>query len=305
MGFHNTTPLASLLAKLSSHMQPDFLIIGAQKCGTTALYTYLAKHPQIMPAKIKEVNFFNQDACYHKGSLWYHLHFPEHNQIKQACVTFEATPYYLYYPQVAQRIYQYDPQLKLIALFRHPVERAYSAWNMHRRLFAGQVEPTLLKAIEEISQKDRHMTRHLFTQINPEIRNKMRDFFLGRRLINFDEITKQEIKQIEAGQFMPYPDYIHCGLYAQQLERYLIYFKRQQIHIVDSQQLRTNPAQVLHEITQFLDLPEHNWEQENLAEARDAYQYPLDEKTRRRLHAFYQSYNEQLYDLIGHDFNWH
>src|SRR5262245_23608672 len=55
---------------------PDFLIIGAQKCGTTSLYHYLVQHPCIYPASIKEVGFFDQYLKYRKGVRWYRSHFP-------------------------------------------------------------------------------------------------------------------------------------------------------------------------------------------------------------------------------------
>lgn len=302
MTLRNPTPLANLLTKLSSHMRPDFLIIGAQKCGTTALYMYLSHHKQIVSGRCKEIHFFDQDANYRKGSFWYHLHFPHVDEITLETLAFEATPYYLYYPPVAQRIYEYDPHLKLIILLRNPVDRAYSAWNMFRRL---AVDGTVQELLETIQAEKQSASTRIFADINPEARDGLLRFFLADGPQSFAEATKKEIEQIEAGVLMPYPNFVHCGLYVQQLERYLTYFKRQQIHIIDSQRLRTNPVQILDEVTQFLNLPDHDWRQENLAETRAAYQSPVDKKTRRWLQAFYQPYNEQLYELVEHDFNWH
>ena len=58
----------------SIRMVPDFIIIGAQKGGTTSLYRYLIEHPNIAPIYVKEPHFF--DIYYHKGLGWYRSHFP-------------------------------------------------------------------------------------------------------------------------------------------------------------------------------------------------------------------------------------
>lgn len=111
--------------------RPAFLIIGTQKGGTDALYTYLSYHPNIILPIKKEIHFFSHDKCFNKGTVWYHSHFSRPHVLGQH-VTFEATPAYLYYPASAERIFSYDSQIMLIVLLRDPVERAFSAWNMYR-----------------------------------------------------------------------------------------------------------------------------------------------------------------------------
>jgi Sulfotransferase domain len=113
----------------------DFLIVGTQKGGTTALSAFLRQHPQIFIPRVKEAHFFDmtrkyladvKDPCpyvrYHElfeiarpGQLW-----------------GEATPIYMFLPFVADRIFHYNPTVKLIFLLRNPVERAYSAYKMER-----------------------------------------------------------------------------------------------------------------------------------------------------------------------------
>src|SRR5207249_2276295 len=66
---------------------PDFLIVGAQKSGTTSLYHYLSAHRLVMPAATKEIHFFNSN--YHRGLSWYRSHFPLNRPAK---ITGEATP---------------------------------------------------------------------------------------------------------------------------------------------------------------------------------------------------------------------
>ena len=70
--------------------KPDFLIVGAQKSGTTALQSFLNQHPRIKCAERKEVGFFNRDKCYQQGAAWYTRHFPRPSW--PGTLLFEATP---------------------------------------------------------------------------------------------------------------------------------------------------------------------------------------------------------------------
>lgn len=110
---------------------PDFLIIGAQKAGTTALYHYLIQHPQILPNKTyKEVHFFDKSENYVQGIGRYLKDFP--NRLNKGTrLTLDATPEYLFYSQVPRRIIQSLGEVKMIVLLREPASRAYSAWNMY------------------------------------------------------------------------------------------------------------------------------------------------------------------------------
>ena len=103
---------------------PDFLIIGAQRSGTTWLYNVLGVHPEIAMAKDrKEVHFF--DRYYHRGLEWYKRRFPDNPNMKAG----EATPAYLYNPKCPKRISETLPDVKLICILRNPVERALSAYR--------------------------------------------------------------------------------------------------------------------------------------------------------------------------------
>ncbi|MEQ9552871.1 MAG: sulfotransferase domain-containing protein [Coleofasciculus sp. G3-WIS-01] len=118
---------------------PDFLIIGAAKAGTTTLYKYLCRHSQFYqpapentayvpqkPYSYKEPNFFGCDENYAKGINYYASLFTE-AQVHQVCG--EASTDYTKYPQFpesAARIAHHCPDVKLIYIMRHPVDRAYS-----------------------------------------------------------------------------------------------------------------------------------------------------------------------------------
>jgi len=105
---------------------PDFLIIGAAKSGTTTLYKYLDKHPQVFFSAIKEPQFLALDEKYAKGIEWYASLFSL-AQPKQVCgeASTDYTKFPLYH-QTASRMAQVLPYVKMIYIMRHPVERAYS-----------------------------------------------------------------------------------------------------------------------------------------------------------------------------------
>lgn len=107
---------------------PDFLLIGATKCGTTTLYQYLQRHPQIFMSTPKEPEFFasENDANFAKGIDWYASLYREaepHQLCGEASTRYTHWPHL---PHTASRIADLLPDVKLIYIMRHPVERAYS-----------------------------------------------------------------------------------------------------------------------------------------------------------------------------------
>ncbi len=113
---------------------PNLFIIGAAKAGTTALYDYLAQHPQVFLSRVKEPMFFSREEFYAKGLDWYDDFY--FRGAESYPVRAEATPHYLYWSEkVAPRIKEVygDRPVKFIVSFRDPVSRAHSwYWNMVR-----------------------------------------------------------------------------------------------------------------------------------------------------------------------------
>ncbi len=114
---------------------PDFLIVGAQRSGTTSLYRYLLAHPQALPASpSKGVHYFDK---HHGRSLrWYRAHFPTESARRSREARFgapvvagEGSPYYLFHPHGPARAAAAVPQARIIAMLRDPVERAYSHYQ--------------------------------------------------------------------------------------------------------------------------------------------------------------------------------
>jgi hypothetical protein len=84
--------------------KPAFLIIGAQKAGTSSLFRYLSQHPDIRLPKRKELHFF--DVKYENGTDWYEEQFPA-SSLLSGQITGEASPFYLFHPLVPERVHDF------------------------------------------------------------------------------------------------------------------------------------------------------------------------------------------------------
>ena len=259
------------LIRSGYYSKPAFLIIGAQKAGTSALHNYLTKHPNIKPGREKEIGFFHRDAFYNKGTIYYHENFPLPYKLGKDRITFEATPEYMFYPGVVQRIFSYNPRIKLIVLLRDPVDRAYSAWNM-------------------------------YTAFGDDSNNP---YFHLAEYREFDECIQEDIEKLKSGKYSQKPHYVRRGLYWEQLERYFKYFDRKQILIIDNRSLKNKPLLILNQVVEFLQIPEFSWNENSLRPIHVVpYKERLPEKSRARLSEFYKPHNERLYELINYDFGW-
>ena len=276
------------LTRLGYYSRPTFLIIGTQKGGTVALRKYLARHPNIVPAKKKEIGYFDQDISYRRGDCWYHGHFPLPHRLGRHGVTFEATPEYLYYPKAAQRIFSYDPAMKLIVVLREPVGRAFSAWNMFRTL--RYEHPDSLRAI--------------LPECDPVLRESISQMLSGN-FPEFDQAVLDEIDGTLSGSAALEPSFVRRGLYHEQLLRYLKCFSREQILVLDSARLKRELGNVLPEVARFLGLPEYGTLPADLPLFHvGQYEQQIAASTRGFLREFYRPHNDKLYELLGRDFGW-
>ncbi len=131
---------------------PDFMIIGAAKCGTTSLYKYLNYHPQILLPNKKELRFF--DKNFQRGYGWYLAQFPSICD-RPELLTGEASPSYLFSPHVAQRIKDFAPRTKLIVMLRNPVDRAISNYYQNKKTGCHQnsLEETINREISRVGRQ--------------------------------------------------------------------------------------------------------------------------------------------------------
>ena len=106
-----------------------FIVGGVQKSGTTSLFGYLSQHPQLSVPTVKEMHFFDDESQDWSKPDYPKLRsfFPEDNGLR---IGFDVTPIYLFWPPSLERIKRYNPGIKLVFIFRDPIERAWSQWRM-------------------------------------------------------------------------------------------------------------------------------------------------------------------------------
>jgi Sulfotransferase domain len=215
---------------------------------------------------------------------WYEAHFRGSDAVQ-----FEATPRYLYYPQVPQRIFAYRPDMRLIALLRDPVERAWSAWNMFRSLCADRPE----------------YIRALLPDCDPPTRASFEEMLAADPFPTFETSVTNEIAAITAGAATRDPGYVQRGLYERQLRGYLEYFERDQLLVIESTRLRDDTRACLAEVVEFLELPPYSWSNEALPRvAEGSYEGAPPEAIGDLLRDFFEPHNRRLYALLGVDFAW-
>ena len=111
---------------------PNFLVIGAQRSGTSWLDQNLRNHVEIyLPKKRKEIHYF--DRYYERGLKWYESFFPSESESRNYKWVGEITPRYIFEPEVSERIYQTIPDCKFIVILRNPADRAYSNYGLKVR----------------------------------------------------------------------------------------------------------------------------------------------------------------------------
>jgi hypothetical protein len=251
-------------------VRPSFIIIGAQRCGTSSMYHYLSGHPHIAPALNKEIHFF--DLNYHHGLNWYQGNFPLRlvSQLRPGSITGEASPYYFFYPHTAQRIFEAFPSIKLILLVRNPADRAYSHYYHERRL--GIEHLTFEEAISKEPER-----------LDGEVKKIIAD---GA----YSSFNHQHFA------------YISRGIYLDQLQRWFSTFPRQQILVLKSEDLFSTPKKIIDDVLDFLEIP--RWTPRQFVDL-NSLRYPqMNGSTRHRLLDFFKPHNHRLFEFLGADFGW-
>jgi hypothetical protein len=199
---------------------PNFLIIGAAKCGTSSVYMYLKQHPEIFMSAVKEPHFFSftnetkrtngPGDTVTEAITDIDVYESLFDGVREEKAIGEASPTYIYQPQAPDRIHQLIPDVKVIAILRNPAERAFSAYM--------------------------HVVR--------DRREKAHDFAHALAL---------EEKRINEN-WGPIWHYKNGGFYYQQLKRYFDRFPQENIKIILYEDLRQDQNTVLKEIFKFLDV---------------------------------------------------
>jgi hypothetical protein len=139
--------------------QPTFLICGAQKAGTTALWYYLNQHPEIYMAPDKEINYFSLN--YDQGREWYLSHFRDS---KKETAIGEASPLYIWLPDCCSRIHKDFSNIKLIFILRNPVERAWSNYWYNIQRNVQNPHESFDTAVRTEDGQERYISKGLYYQ---------------------------------------------------------------------------------------------------------------------------------------------
>lgn len=262
------TVLAPLAAPLCQ--VPSFLIVGAQRCGTTSMFKTLAQHPQVSrPALHKGLHYF--DKNYEKGFNWYRGQFPfSPAGVGRASLTFESSPYYMFHPLAATRIASDMPDAKLVVLLRDPVERAYSA-HSHEQARGYESEP--FEAALELEP----------SRLAGERERMLRD-------ATYDSVHWQHHAYITRGQ------------YHEQILRLEGLVGREGMIVVDSHDFFVRPEESFSKVLDFLGLPPHRGIQFERHNARQ--RSPLPDTLRRSLEEHYAPHDERLAQWWGRTPSW-
>jgi hypothetical protein len=240
---------------------PDFVIIGAQRGGTTSLYRWLCSNPRVVPAARKEIHYF--DVHYSKGKRWYRAHFPI---ARPGRITGEASPYMLFHPLAAERAARDLPSsTRFIVLLRDPVQRAISHYWSSRQYDGWETEP-LERAIELEPQR---------------LAGETEKVLRGER--SFGHATYS---------------YLSRGEYARQLRDWFAAVGRERVLVLESERLYADPA-VSASVLEWLSLPVHDqpFPVSNRMERLD----PESPELVARLEEHFEPHNRALFELLGHE----
>jgi hypothetical protein len=196
-------------------MLPNFIIVGAPKAGTTSLYHYLTKHPQVFMSDPKEVNYFSCEEIEAQGLYYKDFKIKNREDYEKLFhdaqgkkAIGEASVSYLFYPKTPQKIKDMLPDVKIIILLRDPVSRGFSHYLMDYRL--GLVD---LPYGEIVHKTSRHKNLYLYHQ-----------------------------------------QYVELGLYYEQVKRYLELFGPEQVKIHLQEDLHEDTEGVILDLYDFLEI---------------------------------------------------
>lgn len=257
---------------------PDFVIVGAQRCGTTSLFRALSKHPALMPNVIdaKGVHYF--DTNYHQNEAWYFAHFASQaerdshtDKVGQRAIVGEASPYYLYHPVGAERMARTIPDAKIIVLLRDPVKRAISH-HLHMLWEGHESVEDLDEALDLESSRLEGIEQRLVAERS----------FVSRSHQHYS--------------------YAARGHYAAQLERLYAHFPRENVLVMATEKLTGDSKSSLSRIQSFIGL------EPDLAidlEKRNASpKFEPRAETLQRLADEFMESNKRLSSVVDTEFPW-
>lgn len=190
-------------------------------------------------------------------------------------MAFESTVSYLYHPLAPKRIAKTLPSVKIIVMVRNPIERAYSDFNYRRTVWGDKSFSTFEDAID--AEIDEHITREEFRKIQLDENYPCKTYY------KYSLLSR--------------------GIYVQQIANLVQYVSKDRILILKSEDFFRDPNSSFATVLRFLKLPPERTYPFKIKK-KGAYEKPMKEETRRRLAAYFEPYNQRLYDLLGLNFGW-
>jgi len=250
-------------------MVPGYLVVGTKRGGSTSVADWIARHPEVGPCRAnKGTHYF--DVNHGRGWAWYLSWFPRAADGWRT--TGEASPYYMFHPSAPSRMAAALPDARLVVTLREPVARAWShhayekQQGFEERSFeeAIELEPTRLAGEEQ-------------------------------RLLA-DPAYESFSHRHHA--------YVQRGHYAEQLERLYEHFDPEQVLVLCSESLFSDPQAQLSRVWRHLGVSDVELGEFGRLKATDRSSAAMDSLTRERLLDHYRPWNERLARLPGVDFTW-
>ncbi|WP_299444473.1 sulfotransferase domain-containing protein [uncultured Phycicoccus sp.] len=269
------------LATASRRTEPDFLVVGTKRGGTTSLWNYLVAHPDVLPMfpasrEIKSPHYF--DIHYDRGPRWYRSHFPtarererHEEQTGRRALTGEASPYYMFHPLAPQRIAADLPAVKLVVSLRNPVDRIWS--HYHERV-AGHTES--LSFDEAIDAEPARLAGEAARIVAEAPHYYSRHHDLS--------------------------SYLARGHYDEQLQVLMGLFPPERLLVLRAEDFYADPAGEVAKVCEHLGLAVHGAEE--FPQYNKLPRSSLPEQTRARLEEYYRPHVRATEELLGRSLDW-
>ncbi|MET0997448.1 MAG: sulfotransferase [Marmoricola sp.] len=254
-------------------LRPTFLIVGAQRAGTTTLYRVLTEHPQVArPTQSKGLGYF--DVRYDSGPRWYRGQFPLSWRARRKhgpdVVTFETSGYYLYHPLAAERIARDLPDVRVVVLVREPVERAYSA-HRHEQARGFETEP-FEQALDLEEER---------------LAGEVERIIADPSYVSFHH---------------RHHSYLARSRYSEQIDRFIDLLGQDRVCILDAGAFFEDPAAEFERLRSWLGLSE--WQPENVEQWNARPRSPMPADLQEKLSRYFEPYDARLAEQMGRTPSW-
>ncbi|XP_033105466.1 heparan sulfate glucosamine 3-O-sulfotransferase 1-like [Anneissia japonica] len=306
-------PPKKLKARGCQRRLPDALIVGVKKAGTSALKSFLCFHPEVIASHF-ELHYF--DVRYFLGIEWYTSNLPYATANQKV---LEKTPKYFIYPDVPRRICDdISPNVKIIIILRDPVTRAISDYvhedeSRERKKVEGEREdrltPQLSPEMEALKNIHKKIDRQNIEMAGLNIYSKLGDTFESSVVdANGDVIRTNAI--------------VDSSIYVTHILRWMEYFPRNQILILDGDAFIKDPVPALQQVESFLGVKSYfsrdNFyfdeekrfycvskpEKSCMPKVKGRPHPNINPKVLKKLREFYKPYDRWLVEVTGQNFTW-